>query len=721
MRKRHLIAALAMTLPVSLLAQQRTIEGHLHPKAQPRYDRGPAEPHTNLPFITLMLKRSAQQQKELDDLLAAQQDRNSPQYRRWLTPDQFANRFGASAADIERVTAWLKASGFTGARVSRGRDYVTFGGTASQVTHALGTPIHTFEVEGRRHYANVEDPKVPEVLADVVAGFRGLNDFRLHAPKRRALRAVPINPGALTPDFYTTQYPNTNVLAPDDLATIYNVNPLYKAGIDGTGQLLAIAGQTDVDLTDIRYFRKVFNLPANDPLKVLVPGSKNPGISQDDIGEADLDIESAGAIARNATILYVYSTDVFDSAMFVIDQALAPVLSVSYGGCELANSASDIKILEAEAQKAAAEGITWVASSGDSGAAGCEDQNGNTNAATSPLSVNIPASFPEVTGVGGTEFNEGSGNYWASKLGPNGGSALSYIPEGGWTDEASLVRNNDAGFASSGGGASAIFRKPSWQKGAGVPNDGARDVPDVAVTASWFHDPYTLITGGTFVPNGGTSAAAPTFAGIVTLINQAAGGQGLGNMNPQLYQIAQSAPKDFHDVTSGSNIVPCQNGSSNDCNGGAMGYKAHPGYDQVTGLGSVDAYQLARSWGASGSTPHLVVSALTASTKVAVGSAFTLSLTVANQGSADAGAFEMRVYLTSNGDVSTATWYVYCDANSLAAGQTFTCNGTLPLGKSVTPGTYFVVGVADAKEQVQQSDASGGTMLASTGPLVVTK
>jgi subtilase family serine protease len=199
-----------------------------------------------------------------------------------------------------------------------------------------------------------------------------------------------------------------------------------------------------------------------------------------------------------------------------------------------------------------------------------------------------------VTGVGGTEFHEGNGSYFSNTLDPYLGSALSYIPEGGWSDELALLQNSLSGFAAGGGGASVFFAKPSWQIGAGVPNDGARDVPDVAVTASPFHDPYFLYSSGAYGPVGGTSAAAPVFAGIMALLNQitqvalnSSVSPGLGNFNPFLYAVARVEPTVFHDVTTGSNIVP------KDCVSGFLGYSAGPGYDQVTGLGSVDVYSLA--------------------------------------------------------------------------------------------------------------------------------
>ena len=444
---------------------------------------------------------------------------------------------------------------------------------------------------------------------------------------------------APAPQFSDSGNPALNILAPDDLATIYNINALYKSGADGAGQAIAIAGSSDIDMGDIESFRSVFGLPFNDPLKILVPGSDDPGFNDDAMGEADLDLEWSGAVARNATLYYVYSSDAFASAFYAIDQALAPVLSVSFGFCELHATQNDAAMLMAEAEKAAAEGITWIAASGDAGAAACEDQNAAPVSAITRMNPNLPASLPYVTGVGGSEFNEGFRAYSSNTLGPNGGSALGYIPEAGWTDEQYIADKNLNGFASSGGGASWLFSKPDWQSGPGVPNDNARDVPDVAVTASWWHDAYVLSTNGSFIPNGGTSAAAPVFAGIASLINQylnKMGAQrynGLGVINPTLYSLAGNAPTGFHDITTGSNIVPCVLRSTQDCTTGSMGYRAGPGYDLVTGLGSVDAYTLALNWrNAISKTALLTVTQFTASTSARAGGPFNISLRVANTG-----------------------------------------------------------------------------------------
>jgi subtilase family serine protease len=727
-----IMAACLFLSAASAQTQKRTIlAGHVHPLATPEYDRGPLDPATKLTYMTLFVRRTAEQQSDLDGLIKQQLDLASPLFHRWLTPEQFAERFGARQEALDRLTAWLQSSGFSDLKVSRGRDYIVFNGTAGQVEAAMQTQIHRYDLNGEVHFANREAPSVPEDLGPLVAGFRGLNDFTPKPFYRRgAGRPIKMAGTPPRPQFYEADFPGVNILAPDDLAAIYNINALYRSGIDGSGQSIAIAGASDINMGDIESFRALFGLPFNDPQKILVPGSDDPGFNDADaMGEADLDLEWSGAVARNATFFYVYSTDAFLSALYAIDQALAPVLSYSFGGCELRATQSEVAMLMAEAEKAVVEGITWIAASGDAGAAGCESQNAGFTSAITRMNPNLPASLPYVTGVGGSEFNEGSGAYWSNTLGPNGGSTLGYIPEGGWTDESFIIANDLNGFASSGGGASWLFSKPAWQSDPGVPNDNARDVPDVAVTASWYHDAYALITAGSFMPSGGTSAAAPVFAGMTSLINQylnqhgAQRSNGLGLINPTLYSLAGSAPAAFHDITRGSNIVPCVPQSTQDCTSGFMGYRAGPGYDQVTGLGSVDAYALALSWRAAISkTALLTVTQFTASTAARIGGAFNVSLRVANTGDLDAAAFEVRMLFTSDGTQATANDYsVFCDAKGLAAGATFTCSGTVNLGPSITPGVYLLLGIADFNQAIPQADRSGNAALASSGPLTVSR
>jgi uncharacterized protein (TIGR03437 family) len=276
-----------------------------------------------------------------------------------------------------------------------------------------------------------------------------------------------------------------------------------------------------------------------------------------------------------------------------VDANVAPVISNSYGSCEI-----DIPVsfLEPVAQQANAQGITIFSASGDSGAAGCDDLDASPYYATLGQVVTFPANLPEITGVGGTLFNEGNGNYWAPENSANYGSALSYIPEVAWNETAIQY-----GIAASAGGVSALVSKPSWQAGPGVPNDKARDVPDVAMAAAFLHDAYYITYQGELFAVGGTSASSPSLAGVIAILNQYEVTNsfqqqaGLGNINPQLYRLAQSAPNAFHDIISGNNIVSCAQGTS-DCLTGNYGYSTGQGYDPVTGLGSIDANNLVTQW-----------------------------------------------------------------------------------------------------------------------------
>jgi uncharacterized protein (TIGR03437 family) len=569
----------------------RAIPGNLHRLAQPRFDQGDADPGTPMHDVTIMFRPSPAQQASLDQLLAAQHNPSSPLFHQWLTPEEFGNRFGISAGDQSKVVAWLTSEGLSVDHLGRGRNWVAFSGTAARVSKALHTSVHRFQIDGETHFANVSEPQVPEALADIVEGFTGLNDFRLQS----FARPVP-------PNFNSG---SSHFLAPEDFATIYNIGPLYQAGIDGTGQGIAVVGDSDVSLSDIRAFRTRYNLPVNDP-RLIPYGSVDPGFNGDQL-EANLDLEWAGAIAPKATISYVFGPSVTTAILAAISLNVAPVLSISYGGCEVGFASS---VFRAVGQQANAQGITILAASGDAGAAGCDRQDAEAQA-TRGLSPSWPAAMPEVTGVGGTQFVEGTGNYWAAVNSPNFGSALSYIPEAAWNESAAF------GLASSGGGASNVYPRPAWQTGLGVPNDNARHVPDIALSAAG-HDAYFInylgINGGV----AGTSAAAPAMAGIVALLNQyqlVRGFQkapGLGNINPQLYRLAQSAPSVFHDTTAGDNLVPCAQGSP-DCLTGMLGYRAGPGYDMATGLGSVDANALVTQWNSAtrGVTVTLSSNALT--------------------------------------------------------------------------------------------------------------
>jgi uncharacterized protein (TIGR03437 family) len=571
--------------PVNNL-QRMTLQGHIHPNARAEFDQGRVSPSLEMDSMSVMLAPSPAQQADLNQLLAAQQTPGSPSYHHWLSPEDFAQRFGASPSDIQTVSAWLQAQGLTVLAVARGRNSIAFSGTAAQVESAFKTEVHHYLANGRMSYANATDPTIPAAFNGVVTGVRGLHSFRMRAHSR-----------AMTKPNYTSAN-GVHQMTPGDFAIIYDVAPLYAQGIDGSGQSMVVAGQTTVELSDIEAFRSNYGLPANNPTLMLAPTSRSPGISKDDLPEADLDLEMSGAVARNANILFVYATDVMVAVQYAIDHDLAPVVSVSYGSCEQETPSSDIAAFQAWAQQGNAQGITWFAASGDDGAADCADTQNPGYA------VDTPGSVPEVTSMGGTQLAEGIGNYW-SATNTAGASALSYIPETTWNTSI-----QDGEPSASGGGASIVFGKPSWQTGPGVPNDNARDVPDLSLAASPDHDGYFVVTGGSLEIFGGTSVAAPSFAGITVLLNQYQVSKGIqsspgqGNINPALYSLAQTNPSAFHDVTTGNNIVTvaCSHRAIT-CANSPVGFYAGAGYDEATGLGSVDVYNLITGWNGTASTP----------------------------------------------------------------------------------------------------------------------
>jgi uncharacterized protein (TIGR03437 family) len=598
--------------------QTAVLRGRVNPRANAANDRGPVPGGFQMPEMMLLLKPSAGQQSALQQLIAQQQDPSSPSFHKWLTPEQYADNFGVSAADLGSTVQWLQSQGFTIGNIARSRTWVAFSGTAAQAEIAFHTPIHHYNVNGEAHYGNSTDPSVPAALANVVAGFRGLNDFH---PKPRAKKAAP----------EMTSSGGTHHMAPDDFATIYDVAPLYQAGVDGTGQTIAIPGQSNINVSDNQAFRTKFNLsPLNNVTKVQV-GRSNPGFVSGDQDESNLDVEWSGAVARNATILFYYSTDVWTSAIYAIDQNQAQVLSMSYGNCEPSDLV-DLPSFQAAAQQANAQGMTFLAASGDSGAADCEDPTALL--AQSGLAVDVPAAIPEVTAMGGTTLSDQGGAYWSATNTANGASALSYIPEVAWNET-----NLGQGLAGTGGGASVFFPRPSWQIAPGVPNDAARHVPDLAFSAAASHVGYYVYTTGSATYFGGTSVATPTMAGVVALLNQylvSTGVQtqhGVGNINPTLYRMARDsavAASVFHDVTGGDNIVPCVTGSPN-CPDGSLGYSAVTGYDQATGLGSVDASNLVHAWSSKPAVSSAVVPSIDQNPVFQTGTSWSFQLTLTEE------------------------------------------------------------------------------------------
>jgi uncharacterized protein (TIGR03437 family) len=646
-----------------------TLQRTVPPRTRAAVDLGPVERGRPIGPVVVLLKRSPEQQAAIEKLLTEQRDPGSLNFHKWLTPEQYADRFGLLEEDLSTLRSWIESHGLTIDHSARGRNWIGFSGTTQQIEAALGTQIHRYQSGAEEHFANSTEISIPAALEPVAGAFIGLDDFR---PQPR----------------YTSSHPTEHSLAPGDLGILYDILPLYNSGIDGTGQAIAVVGQSDLepDQADITAFRNKFHLPGSGPL--VVQYGADPGYNGS-VSEADFDLEWATAIVPNAQIIYVNSVNVDVSSIYAIDQNLAPVISRSYGVCEQ-EKISLADLFQSVIQQGNAQGITYVASSGDAGPSNCTGWFYEPSA-TDEVGANFPASIPEVTAVGGTEFDEGSGNYWNPFNLANGASAISYIPEMAWNDSAAAGT-----IQASGGGPSIIYSKPPWQSGPGVPADGVRDTPDVAMPASSFHDGFWACTGGSCFPGyGGTSFGAPVFAGIITLLNQSLvskGAQsqaGLGNINPDLYRLAGAGSKAFHDITTGNNIIPCSTGTPN-CSSGSYGYSAGPGYDMATGLGSVDVANLVNSWTNAGTQT-------------------TTSVTADNTSFSRNGSVQLSIAVASPAAsaVPTGTVYVTLSNPTTALAQ---LPGGLPLGTATLAG-----GSATIQIYGGQLNAGANTIMVTYG------
>ncbi len=577
------------------------LAGNVHPLARPEFDRGPLDPSTPLGRMLLVLKPSAEQQAALDALVAAQQDPGSPSYHHWLTPAEFGARFGVAPAQIAQVTAWLTRHGFAIEEIPAGRRLIAFSGTAGQLQEAFHTEMHSYRAANALHIANAQDPQIPAALAGIISGIVSLNDFRRRSslalrPLPAAQPGPPVQPHPAAEPQYSAG--STHYLVPADFATIYDLNPLYNSGSSGAGAAIAIAGRSNIDPADVARFRAATGLPPNPPAVILA--GADPGLAGDDQAEATVDAEWSGAAAPAASIRLVAAasgpvTDGIDLASaYIVNQAVAPILSSSYASCEQEMGAAELAFYNALWEQAAAEGISVLVASGDAGASGCS--SGSAAAGSFPA-VNGLCSSPYATCTGGTEFNEGAGSalYWAAANSAGLGSALQYIPEEVWNESAA---NGGSDMWASGGGVSTVYLQPAWQAAvlASLPGassaEGMRAVPDVSLAAA-NHDGFIAVENGGFYIASGTSVAAPSFAGIMALLAASQGGKAQGSANPRLYALAAAAPAAFHRTPSGSNTVP-----------GVAGYTADGSvYNLATGLGSVDAAELANNWAAQPALP----------------------------------------------------------------------------------------------------------------------
>ena len=659
-------------------ASMAPITGSVHPLAKAAMDEGLVDNSKALTGMTINFRRTAAQEASLQALLQAQQTPGSPSYHQWLTPAQFGQQFGMSSADLAKVSDWLQQEGFTVNSVAQSNNAISFSGTVATVERAFQTQIHSYSLNGEKHFANATNISIPAAMAGAVSSVRGLDDFR---PKPRVQFARKAS--SATSAHFTSGITGDHFIAPGDFAVIYDVNPLYTAGFTGKGLTIAVMGQSDIVASDITDFRASAGLPVNDPTVVTVPGSTPLPVDEaettSDLTETDLDLEWSGGVASAASIILVNSGDVFTSLQYAIQNQIngitIPIISQSYGACEPALQTANLTTYESWLAQANSQGQTVVLAAGDTGAADCDNANPPETVATQGLAVDYPGSSVYVTDIGGSEFTgdgsaqspqTGSGQYWTA----NGSndvltSAKSYIPEMVWNDTTFAITQSGGGLSAGGGGASQLWNKPSWQTGvAGIPADGKRDVPDVSLNGSPYHDPYlyctqiqTVGSGGAFVSScqansfrisdpgqsddggltaaGGTSFGAPSFSGLLAVIEQKMNTpSGLGNINPALYSLAANATtyaSAYHDITTGNNQVPCATGSPNCPTSGTLiiGYTAGTGYDQASGLGTVDGNNLATAFATAKFSIGTMTKLAVAPAAPAVGVAVTLTATVA--------------------------------------------------------------------------------------------
>ena len=628
-----------------------TLRGSTRSEATPSNDRGSVASDFRMEHMLLQLQRSPEQEQTLQQYLDDLQNSKSPNYHKWLSAQEFGDRFGVAQQDIDTITGWLTAHGLRINLVYTSRMVIDFSGTAGQVLEAFHTEIHALEVKGVNHFANMSDPQIPAALAPAIVGVVSLHDFQPR-PLYRTKPAYTFVSGGAT----------YQAVVPADVATIYNLNPLFSAGTTGQGQTIVVLEDTNVYSTsDWTTFRSTFGLSgytsgsftqAHPAPPTGTNNCVNPGVNGDDL-EAILDAEYASAAAPSAAIELASCADTSTFGGLIalqnlLNESSAPpaIVSISYGECEAENGASANASYNSAYQQAVAEGVSVFVSSGDEGAASCDADLSN---ATHGIGVSGFTSTPYNVSVGGTDYGDTyagtNSTYWNSTNTSADGSAKSYIPEIPWNDSCASellatylgipTTYGSSGFcnsssantyglhttASGSGGPSgcgtgnpsingvvsgscAGYAKPGWQAIVGNPGDGVRDIPDVSLFAAngiWGHyyvfcDSDTANGGApcTGAPSswsgaGGTSFASPIWAGFQALINQKTG-ERQGNPNPTYYSLAGTEYG-----SSGSST--CNSALGNEVGSSCIFYDVTQGDMDVNCTGSNNCYRPSGTYG----------------------------------------------------------------------------------------------------------------------------
>lgn len=695
----------------------------------------PVASDLQLQNLTLVLTRSPQVQAAFEQLLQDQLNPSSPRYHQWLTPQQVGELYGPAQSDVDAVTNWLKSEGLTVTDVAPSRIFINFSGSAENIGRVFSTSFRNYHLlDGEVRYSLTQEPSLPASIAPLVKTIHGLVQGSYYSQaKHGELLPASLLPGGqqgnstfLSPQLNASS--GAHYLISGDFAIAYNVKAAYQAGYDGTGQKIAIVGRNRVNPTDVTVLQSIEGQPSKLPNEIIPSNGTDPGAAKTtctitgcpgngDQDEQTLDVNRTNGTAPGATIDLVVSakTGLNDGLILAMQYAIGtvndPILSISYGGCESLNGSANTLGFDSLYQVGASQGISIFVSSGDDGAAGCNAAYSSIPA-TQVASINALCSSSYVTCVGGTEFVDPTPSiYWAStNSSTNNSSILSYIPEGAWNDIS--VSSGVYSEGGTGGGVSTFIAKPAWQTGTGVPAGSFRWVPDMSFTSST-HDgfvtclAYRNATCGSFYSFGGTSAAAPSMAGVQAIANQKLGGR-QGNINPKLYSLAATPSNNvFHDTTVASSGVSgcvvttpslCNNSTptSSSLTGGLSGYLVTAGWDAATGWGSIDVnnYLTALST-VSLATPTVAVT-LTPSTIVA------------------GGTTSMKATVTGTSGTPTGTVQFQSNGANIGSAATLASGiATVTSPAFNTPGNYSITAV-------YSGDSSFATATSSASTLTVT-
>ena len=794
-------AAVAPRISAPIDESSRTVlGGNVPPRARAEFDQGEAPPATEL-NLRLVLSPSAQQRAAMDAFMAQQLDRSSPNYHHWLTPEQFGKLYGPADSDLAAIVAWLQSHGFKVDDIPLGRNNIAFSGTIAQAEQAFQVSIHSYDANGEQFVSNTTDPSIPSALAPVIGGVAQLNTIRPRAynvpggsghfdPVSRRLVPTADASESTRPDLTTGSAGSYNLfLVPADAATIYDTPNSFNAAFassgtsfTGSGVTIGVVGDALIQTSTVVDYRTQFLGSANAAAPTInnVAPAATAGADTD---EAYLDVEIAGGLAPGASLTFYTSNSLQTAITQAVNDNKVDILSVSFGECELSLGTSGNQLLSGLWQQASMAGITVVVASGDSGSASC-DNNSTETAAIHGLQVSGFASTPYNIAVGGTDYSSLVSNFttYANTTNSTASatpylSAKGYIPEAAWNDSTisdkllannvpaqNPLQGNATNIIAGGGGFSACstnttsgstlgtctsgYAKPSWQGGAGVPGDGARDIPDVSLFAgngfdgaAWLVCTDDAATGGTagetdncvansanpptfaFAAFGGTSTAAPAFSGILALVQQKAGGRIGLTAAQELYNLFNSSKAGlvFHDVTTGNNSVVCTSGSTPDCkqntagNYFLTGYDTTAGYDLATGMGSVDVTQLITYWGTVNGSGTATVTVTPSATAITSIQSLTVNVTVAGSGSLPAPTGTITLSDASINYTSAPT------PLSAGAASFSIAAGTLPAGTDTLTAAYSGdVNYADTTNSATVTVTTVVYSLSATAPAAVT-